>query len=200
MSKSSVNPDDFMGAKMPTRRLEATSQPRTIDSLLHDFESFNETKALVEYPWAERFVMGLPLPTWQRDFKWSDEQCQRFITSVWTGCHLGNYVVNREESETAPDGKLVFTPMSNVVIDGQQRLMAIQKYILNEIAVPDLEGVPRFFSEVGAAEKRRFGNTIFTRSEIDIASEENLRMFYDMLNYGGVPHLPEERAVKIPRP
>lgn len=200
MSKPSMNPVDFVGAKMPTRTLEATSQPRTIDSLLHDFESFDEAKALVEYPWAERFVMGLPLPTWQRDFKWSDEQCQRFITSVWTGVHLGNYVVNREEPETGADGKLIFAPMSNVVIDGQQRLMALQKYVLDEITVPDAQGTPRLFSEVSDAEKRRFGNTVFTRSEIDIGDEQKLQAFYDMLNFGGTPHLPEERAIKRPRP
>lgn len=181
--------------RMPTRSVDVKVQPRTIDSLMHEF-SFSEIKLEKLYPWADRFVLGLPLPSWQRDFKWSDEQCQRFITSIWSGVHLGIYVINREEPVTNKDGELEFAPMSNLIVDGQQRLMAIQKYISNEISVPDAEGIPRLYSEVSATDLRRFGNTVFNRSEVAISDDQKLRDFYDLFNFGGTPHDQDERANK----
>lgn len=189
----------FQGAAMPRGEMRARNSPRTIDSLLMELQREPEAGLRERYPWADRFVMGLPLPSWQRDFKWSDEQCSRFITSIWCGVALGSYTVNQEMLEERLD-KVVFAPMSSVVIDGQQRLMAIQKYVLDEITVPDADGVERLFSEVSQFERGRFGRTIFDRSEVESKNDDQLRSFYDMLNFGGIPHEPHERATRGARP
>lgn len=41
--------------------------------------------------------MGYKLPNWQRQAKWSDEQCSRFLESIWMGSWIGTFMVNRKE-------------------------------------------------------------------------------------------------------
>jgi hypothetical protein len=49
----------------------------------------------VDYPQAERMVMGYPLPEWQRPLRWTQEQQTRFLESIWLGIPFGFYVVNK---------------------------------------------------------------------------------------------------------
>lgn len=186
---------------MPRPGITPHIAPMTISALANDLKQFDAEKAQREYPWANRFVMGLPLAPWQREFKWSDEQSRRFIHSAWTGVHLGTYVVTDLELRQEGNGfrGIEFLPLSNCVIDGQQRLKALEMYLTDQLAVPDSDGTLTLWSEVDARDRRRFQNTIFSRGMIRERDEMKLRRAYDLMNFGGTPHLESERAMPQPR-
>lgn len=181
---------------MPAPEFRPYVAPVPIGALIHEHRNFDSAKAPAQYPWATRFVLGLPLAPWQREFKWSSHQCQRFVTSAWTGVHLGTYLVTAARYRDERNGfeGLEYLPLSNMVVDGQQRLKAIELYVTNQLAVPDIDGDPCFWEDVGAVQKRRFLNTVFNRGEIREESEAGLRNFYDVLNFGGIAHEEHERA------
>lgn len=185
-------------AKMPRPDLRPNVAPRTIESLMYDAKNFGANGAK-QYPWANRFVMGLPLAPWQREFKWDLAQCERFITSAWTGIHLGTYIVTAMEmcNENASSGAFEFLPLANMVVDGQQRLTALEMYLSDRLAVPDADGRLALWSDVDTVDQRRFQNTLFTRGEINIPDKMALLRFYDLLNFGGTPHEEHERALPL---
>ncbi|WP_187629419.1 DUF262 domain-containing protein [Paraburkholderia sp. UCT31] len=175
--------------RMPRPDVQATLRQTNIEDLFNRLSHFEEDRAL--YPWADRFVMGLPLPSWQRAFKWTHTQQVRFIESIWLGMDLATHMVNDFEMS---DGKS-FDKFSNIVLDGQQRLRTIERYILNEFAVPDEQGKLRLWSDLGVRERRRFARTSFPRNETRIWDEATLCEIYNRRNYGGTAHLEDERAV-----
>ena len=182
--------------RMPRPTTSPRVAPGPIAALLMEFNRFKNDEAAVraEYPWAERFVMGLPLLPWQRDFVWTEAQSQRFITSAWTGVTLGMYMLT--EFELA-DGECVrYLRLANAVLEGQQRLMTLELYFTDRLAVPDAAGRPTLWSELSKREQRWFSNRIFDRGTIIERDEKKLREIYDALNFGGTRHLDHERAVQ----
>lgn len=182
---------------MPRPTLSPHISPCTIGALIHEFERFTPERAGVEYPWATRFVMGLPLPPWQREFKWDLEQVRRFIQSVWTGVHLGTYVITDMELRPAGDGfnAVEYLPLSNCVIDGQQRLMALELFLTDQVEVSDESGALCRWSDIHPTDQRRFRNVVFSRGMLRDLDENGLRSVYDTMNFGGVAHEEHERAV-----
>lgn len=71
-----------------------------------------------------RTVMGFVLPSWQRGLVWTEAQKIAFIESAWRGVPIGTYTYNE-----APIG----SPLDYLLIDGQQRMNAIQEYIEGEL-------------------------------------------------------------------
>lgn len=134
-------------------------------------------------PW----LCGHRLPPFQRPAVWVEAQQVRFIESAWLGLHLGTYVVNRNDAWVG--GKPHRTDLW--LIDGQQRLRAIECY---------LDGVFEVFgytwSQLNKVEHRRFESLSFAQSVVHESNEDVLRELYDRLNFGGTPHTEDQRAVK----
>lgn len=181
--------------RMPRPGHSPRTSPAPIATLIADLTRFQREEATVrqEYPWAERFVMGLPLAPWQRELKWDAKQLQRFITSVWTGVPLGSYLLT--EAELGPGSLVRFLPLSNCVLDGQQRLFALQQYLTSNLAVPDVNGVETLWCELDVREQRWFSHRTFERATMPLRDERPLKEVYDLLNYGGVAHQEHERAL-----
>lgn len=179
---------------MPRPHHAPAISPTTIGELILELEKFDQLTAQHEYPWATRFVMGIPLAPWQRDFKWDEGQCQRFISSIWAGVHLGNYVLTEMDLLSGVD-HVEHVYLSNCVIDGQQRLRALELYLTDSFMVPDAAGRPALWSEVGVSDRRRFGRTTFSRGTIRDLDEQALVNLYNTMNYGGTPHEEHERAM-----
>lgn len=181
--------------RMPRPESSPRVSPTPIATLQAELERFRREEPVVrgEYPWAQRFVMGLPLPPWQRDLKWGVEQSQRFITSIWTGVPLGSYLLT--EAELEPGHKVVFQRLANCVLDGQQRLFALEQYLTDAIAVPDRHGMEARWSDLEAVEQRWFSHRTFERGTAPLRSEAELTRIYNLLNYGGTPHTEQERAI-----
>ena len=175
--------------QMPRALVDVRNSAMSIDYLILNYETFLEKEQHC-YPWAERFVMGFPLPAWQRGFVWTEVQQRRFILSIWNKGDLGSYLVNGWDM--TKDGR--FKPYSNILLDGQQRLTTLQRYVNNEFSVEDITGVPRHWRDLSKREQRRFGGTTFSRCDFTSWDEALLRQLYDLRNFSGTPHLETERA------
>lgn len=185
---------------MPHDELGARTSPRAIGELIGRLEEFtkDEDKARRESPWADRFVMGYPLANWQRPVVWDIQAQIRFIDSIWNGSDLGSYMINEAWELVNPHAKqgddVVMVEHSEIILDGQQRLTALQNYLLDVFPVNDINGIPRYFSELGLVERRRLSGITFSRATINSFDEALLRKAYNLRSFGGVAHKESERA------
>lgn len=129
---------------------------------------------------AERMVLGFRLPYWQRPLVWSDSQMISFLESLWLGIPVGTYsYVQNHDPKT--DGLL---------IDGQQRMTAIERYIN--------DGFPVFgyhWSQVTQTDRRRFEvSTVWPCYIVSSSDEEYLKSYYNLMNFGGTAHTEGQRA------
>lgn len=186
--------DSSMARRMPKATLQAHTSPRSVDELVIRLEKYTANPAQwhAEYPWATRFVMGYPLPWWQRQRKWSLEQNVRFITSIWEDVDVGSYLVN--DQFEFDEKTRTYREHSEVLLDGQQRLSALQDYLYGEFAVPDAKGIPCFWHELTRVERRFFESKIFSRASIRSWDEDELQRVYNLRAFGGTPHEEHERA------
>lgn len=135
-------------------------------------------------PTGGRTVMGFAVPTWQRPLVWSDEQKIKFIESAWMGLGLGTYTVNNLTNLHE-----MTHPLNNLLIDGQQRISALEAYLNDEIEVFGAK-----WSEVDPVDKRRFKTTKFSSYETASTDEAYLRGYYDLMNFGGTQHTLDQSA------
>jgi hypothetical protein len=181
---------------MPQRALATTVSHYPIDVLVGHWEKYlvDPSSAHDRFPWAARFVMGMPVPTWARDVQWNIGQQARFITAVWAGLDLGTYLTN-DWCEPASTGR-VLAENSEILVDGQQRLHSLEEYFLDRLAVPDAQGQPRVWSELGNGERKRFLSTIFTHARVSSGDEVALRKTYDLGAQGVMPRSFEQRTFR----
>jgi hypothetical protein len=129
----------------------------------------------------------------QRPAVWSEEQSAKLIESVYLGISIGGIVVSTE-GKVEKDGK--FSKEADWIIDGQQRMRAIKRYLDNDLVV--FKGTPHEhkWEDLERPQKRRFLMTSVGFTRLDEADEESLRELYDRLNFGGTNHTEDQRAVK----
>lgn len=130
---------------------------------------------------AERTVMGFNLPKWQRGLVWTEDQSISLIENIWRGVPIGTYTYNL---------LIGGGPLDGLLIDGQQRLWAIQQYV--EDVFPVFGG---FYSDLSKIQKRRFGiGSKFPCYITKSKDEKYLKEYYNLMNFGGVKHDESERA------
>jgi hypothetical protein len=194
------SPREDIFRRMPSSHLRARTAPLNIGELLGHYEDFSKSKKEQQmYPWARGFVLGYPLPHWQREASWTQAQNCRFIDSIWRDIDLGSYLVNvaYELTSLSQDGQepsSIYKEFSFALLDGQQRLSAIEAYVLNRFMVPDAEGVPCYWKDLGTVERRFFCNRLFAQSSIECWDEAALREVYDLRSFGGTAHQESQRA------
>lgn len=133
---------------------------------------------------AERYACGLPVPSFQRHLVWTQEQQIKFIESAWRGIPLGSFMIHRMDWERG--GKAL--PFSGWVIDGQQRLTAIDAYWNNEFPV-----YGSLWSDVPRRDQRAFLNTKFPHYEVVVKDEDEIKELYLLMAFGGVAHTEADR-------
>jgi hypothetical protein len=128
-----------------------------------------------------RTIMGFPVPEWQRPLVWTREQSIRFIESAWIGIPLGSFSFYQNHDEPELDGLLV---------DGQQRLHAIQQYLEDEFPVYGYR-----WSELNKVDQTEFkiGRT-FPSFTVKEGGLEFLKQYYNLMNFGGTAHTEDQRA------
>lgn len=127
-------------------------------------------------------IMGYVIPTWQRPLVWTQDQMISFIESAWKGLPLGTYTFNRSYA----NGQV----FDNLLIDGQQRMYAIQCYLEDQFKV-----FGYYWSETTDVDKRFFEcNTSFPSYITETDDEQALRDYYNMMNFGGTNHTEDQRA------
>ncbi len=180
--------------QMPQRILPTTDSHYPIDVMARHLEKYlmDPSSTHERYPWAARFVMGMPVPTWARGVEWDVGLKSRFISAVWSGADLGSYLTN-DWCEALTAGRAL-AENSEILIDGQQRLHSLEEYFLNRLAIPDAQGQPRIWSELGNSERKRFLSTIFTHARVCSGDELALRCTYDLCAQGVVPRSFDQRT------
>lgn len=182
--------------QMPQRFLPTSISQYPIDVLVGRFVKYQEDPSSfrARFPWADRFVMGIPMPIWSRPITWGVGQQARFITAAWAGADLGSYLLNTW-CESSGAG-MSMKENSEILLDGQQRLVSLEEYFLDRLAVPDAQGQPRIWSEIGNKERKRFLSTIFAHSSVCSEDEIALRKTYDLYAIGVVPRTYHQRVVQ----
>lgn len=128
-----------------------------------------------------RTVMGFVLPDWQRGLVWTKAQKVSFIESAWLGIPIGTYSYNQTE---------INSPYDHLLIDGQQRMSAIQDYIEDEFAVFGCR-----YSELEKPDERRWAMMVSFPCYIANSQDEGwLKNYYNLTNFGGTSHKESERA------
>ena len=180
---------------MPVPKLSVNTSPRTLNELYEGALAFRQDPSGLEqmYPWADRFVCGMPLAPWQRPVVWNADMQSRFIDALWACVDTGSYMVNEWVNFTGRGRETCY--LSDVVIDGQQHLTSIERYFNDEIPATAIDGRKLLFSEITEVDRRYFKNRIFPRANIVTNDEQVLREAYDMRAFGGVRHTEDQRAV-----
>ncbi len=127
-------------------------------------------------------VMGYVIPEWQRPLVWSQAQSIKFIESIWLGLPLGTYTINIDTGSNDE-------PTRNIIIDGQQRMNAIEEYLEGKFPV-----FGKFHADLNDVELRVFAMTGFCSLETASSDMEYLKSYYNLMNFGGTNHTEEQRA------
>lgn len=107
---------------------------------------------------------------------------------------LGSYSTNEWCESSGAGSALVEN--SEALLDGQQRLHSLEEYFLDRLAVPDAQGQPRVWSELGNVERKRFLSTIFAHSSVCSGDEMALRRTYDLCALGVTPRTYDQRVAR----
>lgn len=136
----------------------------------------------------ERQLLNLVLPPWQREFVWTEAQQRSFVEGIFLGFNPGYYVINGRDYEGGSDRY-----MSGWLLDGQQRITSIARFVKDEITVFD--GIR--YSDLSLGEKRRrFDNVIFPCIELEYQVDEALlKELYRRLNFGGTAHTASDQQL-----
>lgn len=140
---------------------------------------------------ADRYVLGYPVPPFQRELVWTEQQEVAFIESVWLGLPIGTYNLHQMSwsNESKQTRGISAEKFSGWLIDGQQRLNTIERYWNDEFTVFGL-----LWSELERPDVIRFKNTKFPYFESSLWDEEEIRKLYNLMAFGGTNHKESERA------
>lgn len=169
-----------MPFRLPKPVIHFVSTSTTISALVTDSGYGKEA-----YPWTDRMVGRFPLPAWQRQLVWSVDQKRSFIESVFQGYDIGSVMINSYEDI----GNGITRPMSDILIDGQQRVSALLSFMNNEF---DYAGY--FWKDLNRREKRRFLEREMGKRITECYEEDLLKLTYNRLNFSGVRHEQSEMA------
>lgn len=167
---------------------------RLVDSCIDSLYEFHQThikllkrKEVLRTDTANRYVCGYPIPYFQRQLCWSSEQEIAFLESVWMGFPLGSYSIHDTDWGDLSDTPLLYSAW---LIDGQQRLTAIERYWSDLVKINGL-----YWSELTRKEQSRFKRKKFTHYKIKLWDESNIKKIYNRMAFGGKAHSADEMAV-----
>lgn len=165
--------------KMPSTYNLGRHQHTTVGFAISRREQYQEGR--YDNPKNLRVVMGFMLPEWQRGLVWSEAQQISFIESMWLGLNIGtfSYTSNFDIPE-----------LDNLLIDGQQRMYAIECYMQDKFKV-----FGHYRSELTPVDWRVLELSIgFASYVLDENNEDELKAYYNRMNFGGVAHKEGEQA------
>lgn len=169
--------------EMPERSEMGRSRETTIFSLWDSFDNFEKNKVENMYDFKERSACGYPIPEIQRKSVWTTEQSIKFIESAWKGLPLGTYTIHSTDWNDDGRGGVVAKEFSGWLLDGQQRLTAIERYWNNEFPV-----LGAYWTELSLKHKRHFKSIKFTSYETPLWDFDKINELYYLLSYGGTAH------------
>jgi hypothetical protein len=125
--------------------------------------------------------LGFKIPEYQRDLVWSPENEVNLIDTMLKGMPVGLFIFNKKHTEDYADSWIN-------VVDGQQRLNTIKKFMNDEIT----DSFGRCYSDISSIERSRFNNISISVVIMDDASEKDEIKAYIQANDTGINHTREE--------
>ena len=114
-------------------------------------------------------------PEYQRNYIYADgKRDVAVIESILKGYPLGLIYFNKVGED------------SFEVLDGQQRITSIGRYVTNKFAVNDKNGMPQYFSSLDANKQEKILNTQFLIYECE-GEETEIKEWFKTINIAGVP-------------
>lgn len=166
---------------MPSRLDLGDHAQSTMSFPILQYRNALKGKPEAENIFGYREVMGFFLPSWQRGSVWTESQKIALMESAWKGINIGTFTYN-----VAGIG----SPYDNLLIDGQQRMQALQDYIEDKFPVFGYR-----YSETTVVDRRMFEmSTHFNSYRTQSEDETFLREYYNLMNFGGTAHNEDERA------
>lgn len=115
------------------------------------------------------------IPEWQRGEVWDTTRKQQLIDSILRGWKLPKFYLLKQ-----PDDQYE-------VVDGQQRLSAIYEFFSNELSLPAEAGQlfgGQFYKDLSTKYSDAFDDFEIEFDEIEDASEEEIKQFFQRLQQG----------------
>lgn len=158
-----------------------------LDSLIKSIDA--AVYGVMPEEWEELAGRQLDLcPDYQRGYVWTDKQASRFVGHWLEGGETPRILVQRYESEKNVPPGVEWWTLPAEVIDGQQRLRSIYRWVKGEIKAEISDG--RRWAYRDTNEIDRFGLDVVL-TYVDMPRAERLA-FYVRLNRGGTVHTEEE--------
>ena len=177
-----------MEIKLPPPIIIGTTSARTIIDVMRPRGSKYEE---LFYPGQES-LGSYYLAPFQRPPVWDDTQSRRLVESVWLGISIGSIVISGTGAFNRKLQKYPHT--SEWIIDGQQRMRALSRYLSNELRIFVGQPGAHFWDELNPIQQRRFKHATVGFIVLESMSEDALRECYNRLNFGGTSHLKSQRA------
>lgn len=123
-------------------------------------------------------------PDFQRDYVYKDKQASKLVESILLGIPIPNVFFCQEDDE------------SFSVIDGQQRIVSLTKFLNNELKLTGLEEIKEYnglkYKDLPKDEQRKYKNTTLNCIKI-LKENKNLKYeIFTRLNQGAVKLKPQE--------
>lgn len=129
-------------------------------------------------------------PEYQRGAVWTDRQAMHFLGHMLEGGAVAPLYVNRlENNKNLPEGFKSWLEVPAEVIDGQQRLRAVLRWLKGEVQAELSDG--RLIAYADTDEIDRRGLPAFDVEFVDLSRRDVLRL-YLKLNRGGTVHSDSE--------
>ena len=171
--------------RIPKRRYYGQAMQAPMSSMRTQWVRRNEI--LEQAGYTGKSVLGFKLPYWQRDSdKWTLSQKVAFIESIWMGATIGTYMVNSTPNNDDLD---------QILLDGLQRLNAVEQYWNNEFGIPGEDGIVHFWADLVPAERAHFDRIPLPWIDTQYHEEADAIDAYNRHNFGGTAHAEADRAV-----
>ena len=144
----------------------------TVKDICTGFE-YSEVEGKGLYGWGGKLTIQ---PEYQRHYLYAEndgEKEKAVIDSVFKGYPIGLLYFNKVGDRYE-------------VLDGQQRITSLGRYLTNLFSVKDLSGKPKFYKNLDAAQVKRFLETPLT-IYICEGTETEIKEWFKTINIVGIP-------------
>lgn len=183
-----------MTVVLPEAAFRASTSQRCLEEVATDRDARYEHLFRPGQETLGRFFLA----PFQRPAVWTDSQSARLIESVHLGISIGSIVVSDcgsvSKVRVGDDVVERFPETAEWLIDGQQRLRAVVRFLADDLVV--FAGTPseHRFSDLSEVQRRRFMNHTIGFIRLEPMPRGRLAEVYDLLNFGGTPHEAHQRA------
>ena len=129
-------------------------------------------------------------PEYQRNYLYAANNMEEaVIQSVFKGYPLGLIYFNKvKEDENAPG--------AFEILDGQQRITSLGRFVTEKFAVKDADGVSQYYSGMSDELRRKFDNYKFTIFICD-GTESEIKAWFHTINIAGIALNAQEVANSV---